>query len=64
MAAADGCGEESRRMWTRLRCGRRACRYTREQPGPVRPGDLDVPCRLCGAELGAVSVYAVTPRLR
>jgi hypothetical protein len=27
-------------LWPRLRCAR--CRYTREHPGAVEPGDLDV----------------------
>lgn len=45
------------RRWTRLTCSR--CRYMQGRPGLPQPGDLDRPCQLCGAELGAVTVYAV-----
>jgi hypothetical protein len=45
-------------LWTRLRCSR--CRYVREHPGPVTVADLDGECALCGAPLGAVTVYRVT----
>jgi hypothetical protein len=31
-----------------------------EHPGPVTVGDLDGECGLCGAMLGAVTVYRVS----
>jgi hypothetical protein len=45
-------------VWTRLRCSR--CRYVAEHPGPVSEGDLDRDCGLCGAMLGAVTVFRVS----
>jgi hypothetical protein len=50
-------GREHR--WTRLQCSR--CAYAQERPGVPLPGDLEQPCQLCGAELGAVTVYAISP---
>lgn len=54
-----GCEAASQRLWTRLRCS--PCRYAVEHPGPVTPGDLDRACGLCGAMLGAVTVFRVRP---
>jgi hypothetical protein len=48
---------EAATLWTRLGCSR--CRYTSGHPGPALPGDLDRGCPLCGAMLGAVTVYRV-----
>jgi hypothetical protein len=45
-------------LWTRLRCSR--CRYSVEHPGPVTLGDLDRARGLCGAMLGAVTVFRVS----
>lgn len=57
-----GCARAERpaaqERWTRLRCSR--CRYVSEHPGPVTVGDLDGECGLCGAMLGAVTVYRVS----
>ncbi len=47
----------SAQRWSRLRCSR--CAYTQEQPGVVDGAALDAPCRLCGAALGAATVYVV-----
>jgi hypothetical protein len=47
---------------TALRCAR--CRYTCEHPGPVRPSDLGRYCPLCGAMLGAVTVYRLSGESR
>jgi len=49
---------EATTVWTALRCVR--CRYTSEHPGPVTPGDLCRCCPLCGAMLGAVTVFTVS----
>jgi hypothetical protein len=56
-AAADDCSAESRRsrLWTELACSK--CGYRQALPGTPQPGDLDEPCALCGAELGAVTVF-------
>ena len=48
---------ETDALWTELRCSR--CRYVREHPGAVTAADLDGECHLCGAMLGAVTVYRV-----
>ncbi|HSP99497.1 MAG TPA: hypothetical protein VL049_19925 [Candidatus Dormibacteraeota bacterium] len=44
-------------LWTELRCSR--CHYREQRPGTPQPGDLDEPCALCGAPLGAVTVYTI-----
>ena len=49
---------EAATLWTRLGCSR--CRYQSEHPGQPTPSDLDRGCALCGAMLGAVTVYRVS----
>ena len=51
------CHDGRSGLWTRLHCSR--CRYASEHPGSVTPGDLDRCCGLCGAPLGAVTVYRI-----
>ena len=60
MTATDRWAEASRRLWTRTACSRSSCHYASERPGTPQPGDLDEPCALCGAALGAVTVYRLS----
>lgn len=62
MSSADVTGLETtsrgaERRWFTVTCAK--CRYRYSRPGAPLAGDLEQPCQLCGAELGAVTVYAV-----